>query len=198
MTLPNRRDGGHSDAHESCRPGRLGEGLETSSLEWDGLKLGHADKFITPDLKSGRMVEVIDRGEPAIMVCHWPGIYFNGEEKGFDIFKTAVDRIHSRYDNLIWMKNSEIARYWAAKELTATSRDGDTVTLRAPFSTPSFTVKVTARGDAVPKLTAGSTPVSLFEAKDPLDLDSGRWMRTDDGVILCFDLPKGVSRIALS
>ena len=50
---------------------------------WDGLKPGNTDKFITKDLNAGRMVEVIDRGEPAIMVCHWPGIYYNGEKLGF-------------------------------------------------------------------------------------------------------------------
>ena len=38
----------------------------------------------------GRLPEVIARGEPAMMVCHWPGIYFNGEEVGFKIFKEVV------------------------------------------------------------------------------------------------------------
>ncbi len=42
---------------------------------WDGLEPGDVNKFITEDLQSGRMVEVIESGEPAIMVCHWPGIY---------------------------------------------------------------------------------------------------------------------------
>ena len=85
---------------------------------WDGLTPGTVDQFITADGKGGRLPEVIARGEPAIMVCHWPGIYFNGEEVGFNIFKEVVKRLHARYDNLIWMKLSEIARYWAAKELT--------------------------------------------------------------------------------
>ena len=30
--------------------------------------------------KAAALPEVIARGEPAIMVCHWPGIYFNGDE----------------------------------------------------------------------------------------------------------------------
>ncbi len=54
---------------------------------WDGTEIGSPDQFITEDLNSGRMVEVIQRQEPAIMVCHWPGIYCNGEEQGFEIFK---------------------------------------------------------------------------------------------------------------
>ena len=79
------------------------------------------------------MPEIIRREEPAIMVCHWPGIYYNGEESGFNIFKKAVHRLHDGYDNLIWMKLSEIARYWAAKELTGIARDGKRVTFWAPF-----------------------------------------------------------------
>ena len=72
------------------------------------MERGDVDKLITEDGK-GRMPEVIARGEPAIMVCHWPGISFNGERVGFNIFKEAVTRLHARYDNLLWMKLSEIA-----------------------------------------------------------------------------------------
>src|SRR3990172_2166811 len=82
------------------------------------------------------MVDVIGRGEPAIMVCHWPGIYYGGEEVGFNIFKEVVGWLEAKYDNLIWMKLSEITRYWAAKELTWLKRQGDTVTLDAPFPRP--------------------------------------------------------------
>jgi hypothetical protein len=37
---------------------------------WDGLVPGNVDNFITEDLSSGRMVDVIESREPAIMVCH--------------------------------------------------------------------------------------------------------------------------------
>ena len=84
---------------------------------WDGLTAGSVDQFISADLKRGRLPDVIARGEPAIMVCHWPGLYFNGREIGFRIFQEVVRRLHDAYDGLIWMKLSEIARYWAAREL---------------------------------------------------------------------------------
>jgi hypothetical protein len=42
---------------------------------WDCTPPGGVDKFITADLKSGRMVDVIGRGEPALMLAHWTGIY---------------------------------------------------------------------------------------------------------------------------
>ncbi len=108
---------------------------------WDGLEPPDADKYIAADL-NGRVPEIIARGEPAVMVCHWPGIYCNGGEEGFQAFQTVVERLHRRYDNLIWMKNSEIARYWAAKELTKIERDGSAVVLKAPFACPAFTVRL--------------------------------------------------------
>jgi len=162
---------------------------------WDGMTPGSVDRFITEDLQSGRMVEVIDRGEPAIMVCHWPGIYFNGEELGFDIFKEAVRRVHAKYDNLIWMKLSEIARYWAAKELTQIQEQDGAITLIAPFACPRFTLAVPARGDAVPKLTLAGKPQSLKEVPRPLNLAPGTWARDAAGLIVCFDLPKGQTRL---
>ena len=162
---------------------------------WDGMTPGSADRFITADLKQGRMVQVIDRGEPAVIACHWPGVYFNGEELGFNVFQEVVRRLHARYDNLIWMKNSEIARYWAAKELTEIERAGGTVSLRAPFASPRFTLHATAGRDALPRLSLADRPQTLKEVARPLDLKPGTWTRDAAGVIVCFDLPKGKSRL---
>ncbi len=92
---------------------------------WDCREPAGVDRFITEDLQRGRVVEVIERGEPAIMVCHWTGIYWNGRELGFEVFKEVVRRLTARYDHLLWMKLSEVARYWAARELTRVERDGE-------------------------------------------------------------------------
>ena len=164
---------------------------------WDGMTPGSVDRFITKDLKQGRMVEVIDRGEPAVMVCHWPGIYFGGEELGFKIFKEVVRRLHARNDNLIWMKLSEIARYQAARELTQITRNGGTVTLDAPFATSRYTLRVPAARDAAPKLSLAGKQQSLEEVARPLDLKPGTWTRDKTGLIACFDLPKGRSRLTV-
>ncbi len=108
---------------------------------WDGLLPGSVDRFTTEDLTRGRFLQVIDKGEPAVLVCHWPCIYFNGEEIGFSIFKEVVRRIHARYDNLLRMKLGEIARYWAARELTQINKQGRRITFNAPFATTRFTVR---------------------------------------------------------
>src|SRR6185295_8036347 len=151
------------------------------------------DKFITEDFKGGRLPQVIAKGEPAVMVSHWPGIYFNGEEIGFNILKEVVKRLKAGYDNLIWMKFSELGRYWAAKELTTIEKTGGKVRLQAPFACPDYTVAVAA--PEIPKLTINNQPVALKEVPKLLALESGTWTRTADGVAVCFDLPKGPSTL---
>jgi hypothetical protein len=162
---------------------------------WDGLNPGSADKCITEDLKGGRLPQVIDKGEPAIIVCHWPGQYFNGEEIGFNIFKEVVRRIHSKYDNLLWMKNSEIARYWAAKELTKIEKQGGRITFNAPFATTRFTVRTRTNSTTPPKLMANRHPIQLRRVNRPLQLQSQTWHADGREVTVCFDLPKGKSTL---
>ncbi|MHC4241705.1 MAG: twin-arginine translocation signal domain-containing protein [Planctomycetota bacterium] len=162
---------------------------------WDGLNPGSVDRFITEDLKGGRLPQVIDKGEPAILVCHWPGIYYNDEEIGFNIFKEVVRRIHSRYDNLLWMKNSEIARYWAAKELTKIEKQGGRITFNAPFATTRFTVRTRTNSTTPPKLMVNRKPGQLQRKQRVLQLESQTWYKQGRNVMICFDLPKGKSTL---
>ncbi len=163
---------------------------------WDGLTPGSVDQFITADLQGGRLPQVIDKGEPAILVCHWPGIYYNGEEIGFNIFKEAVRRVHERYDNLIWMKLSEIARYWAAKELTRIERDAAGLRFRAPFAAGDFTVEIEAGAlTAAPVVASEDRETALKEVKTSRALKPGTFARVGDKLRCCFDLPKGERRI---
>ncbi|MCP5115067.1 MAG: hypothetical protein GY953_29910, partial [bacterium] len=160
---------------------------------WDCSNRGQLDRYITPDLTEGRMVDVIERGEPAIMLSHWTGIYFNGEETGFQIFQEAVRRLHAKYDNLIWMKLCEISRYWAAKELTGIAADGGRVTLTAPYACGSFTVRWKPGRRGAPKLSGRP----LREVNGRLRLEPGTWTADGDAVIACVDLPKGRSELVV-
>ncbi len=168
---------------------------------WDGmLRTGSADRFISPDLKQGRLVEVIERGEPACLVCHWPGIYYHGQERGFKIFQEVVRRLHQRFDHLVWMKLSEIARYWAAKELTTIRRSPSCVELDAPFACPDFTLLV--KVPPGPWRVRWQSPRRLkpleFEAVDrPSLLKPGKMWRGEQGLVLCWELPQGPSRLEL-
>ncbi|MGQ9505843.1 MAG: hypothetical protein ACUVQG_08590 [Thermogutta sp.] len=169
---------------------------------WDGTTEGSPDLFITPDLSRGRMVDVINRGEPAIMVCHWPGIYFNGEERGFNILKSVVQRLHARFDNLIWMNLAEIARYWAARELTRIERQTESVLFRAPFAAPSFTIQLRPLADGAPAIRGSDRSLRpLRRVSRILELESGTFCEEslEDGsgklMTLCFDLAKGSSQL---
>jgi hypothetical protein len=165
--------------------------------DWDGLNAGSADMFITEDLLTGRMVDVIDSGEPAIMVCHWPGIYFNGKHVGFNILKEVKKRLDQKYDHLIWMKLSEIARYWAAKELTTITPADGKILIKAPFSTPGFTLHLNSVVRNPRLNIVGKESANLVRIKDKNLLKSGAWFSDKTGTIICFDLEKGATELTL-
>jgi len=158
---------------------------------WDGLEPGDVNKFITADLQTGRMVDVIDSGEPAIMVCHWPGIYYNGEKLGFNILKEIKHRLDQKYNHLIWMKLSEISRYWAAKELTKITVDNKLIQLKAPFAAPDFTVKLNIEVKNV-VIKTGSP---LLKISSINNLKSGTFYTENGKTFICFDLKKGETEI---
>ncbi len=164
---------------------------------WDGLELGTADQFLTADGRGGRLPEVIARGEPAFLVGHWPGFYCNGESTGLAIFQEVVGRLEAHFDHLIWMKPSEVARYWAARELTRISPapDGSAVSLNAPFAAPAFTLRVDAPGAGVPALHHRGESQPLREVAGPLKLEPGSWTRQGAAIVACFDLPRGESSL---
>ena len=158
---------------------------------WDNSDPVGADKFISADLKTGRMVDVITKGEPAMMVCHWTGIHWSGQEKGFKVFQEVVRRLHSRFDNLIWMKLSELSRYWAAKELTRIESTSEGITLRAPFACPGFTLQCKTRNSTPPKIKSAGKQVALRSIGLLRDLEPGTCHHSLDTLTVCFDLIKG-------
>lgn len=163
---------------------------------WDNTPPESVDKFITADGKSGRMVDIIERGEPAFALAHWTGIWWNGQELGFKVWQEVVRRLHARFDHLLWMKLSEVARYWAAKELTRIERAGNVIHFDAPFACPDFTVEWSAVGPEIPqRVAAGATRTALNEARRRLDLGAGLWHRAGQRITCCFSLPKGRSQL---
>jgi len=165
---------------------------------WDNTNPGGADKFITEDGQRGRMVDVIRRGEPALMLAHWTGIWFNGHEVGFQIFQEVVRRLHAHFNHLHWMKLSEIARYWSARELTRLEFTDGTVRLRAPFACPDFTVRWPATTAGALQLRQSGKSVRLREISQPLQLAANTWHRDDRHFTACFALPKGESTLIAS
>jgi hypothetical protein len=162
---------------------------------WDNTPPDGVDKFITADLQTGRMVDVIQRGEPALALAHWTGMHWNGEELGFKVWQEVVRRLHARFDNLIWMRLDEVSRYWAAKELTRVEQNGAAVSFRAPFACPDFTVRLAAPAGKALKVLAAGITTTLKEVAGPLKLIPGSWCREGANASVCFALPKGSSKL---
>ena len=161
---------------------------------WDCRPQPMPDRFITRDLERGRVVEVIERGEPAMMFGHWTGFYFNGHEFGFQAFQEVVRRLQMKYDNLIWMKLNELARYWAARELTAIHVEGESLSLSAPFACQDFTLNWKAAPNP-PVLITGGNRQRLTEVNNPKQLKSGTWTAGSESITACINLPKGNSQL---
>jgi hypothetical protein len=157
---------------------------------WQGDRDPEPDRYCNQEATSGRMVELIERREPAVMLCHWPGIYSNGSEAGFRAFQRIVTSLEARYgDQTIWMKLSEIGRYWTAKKLTKLRRTGKQVALDAPFAADKFTFRIMNVNGPV-RFGTGMRQVCQLSG-----LDSGTWFQSGRDVIVCLNLPRGRSMV---
>ena len=165
---------------------------------WDGDRKSDPDRYATEDAASGRMVEMIEQGEPAVMLCHWPGMYTQGTKAGFRAFQRVVTSLAVRYRNkTVWMKVSQIGRYYAAAELTKITATPDRISLNAPFGTSGFTLRIAKPATGRPIIrTASGESQTLDELGSIADIDSGKWLNEESSQVLCFDLPKGSTTIS--
>jgi hypothetical protein len=163
---------------------------------WQGDVPSQPDLYGNEDATSGRMVQLIERGQPALMLCHWPGIYSSGSKEGFHSFQRVVVALNRRFGaRTQWMKLSEIARYWAAKELTNLERGPEGVAIDAPFACPEFTFRVATQVNVAPRLVAPSGITRLREVTEPRLLAAGTWLREANGIVACVDLPQGTATL---
>lgn len=159
---------------------------------WQGDTISEPDRYATADATRGRMVEMIQQGQPALMLCHWPGMYSNGSREGFRAFQRVVLSLADRFaEQTQWMKLSEIARYWAAKELTSIELAENELRLNAPFAAPQFTLRVDGDYQGPLAFLAAGQRAELREVSEPEHLISGSWCRKPGSVMICLDLPKG-------
>lgn len=182
---------------------------------WDGVTVSQGEKYCNADATSGRMVDLILRRQPAIMLCHWPGMYCNGAETGFRQFQHVVQAIRGRFgQQTTWMKVSEIARYWAAKYFVRFAADAGRCSLQSRFACPEFTFsvrqKLSGSGGATEwRFHAGASQSALKQVvtKDALvpgsvwygrdrDTPSAEVTDAEKRVWFCVDLPAGPSSIS--
>lgn len=165
---------------------------------WDGDRTPEPDRYANREATSGRMVELIERKEPAVMLCHWPGLYSQGTKAGFRAFQQVVRALHERFrDQILWMKISDLARYYAAKELTQVEINGRKIKLDAPFATKQLTLRVRTKIMTQPLVEFQDRQQVLSETKSVAALKSGRFLVEPDSVVLCIDLEKGATNVTL-
>lgn len=159
---------------------------------WQGDRTSEPDRYATADASAGRMVDLIRRRQPATMLCHWPGIYSNGTEDGFRAFKRIVLSLADQFGNqTLWMKLSDIGRYWTAKELTRLTRSNQKIELEAPYASPLFTVKIPNASGAI---RFDSKPLDQVDTLPALQPQC--WYQDGKDIIACIDLPKGRSTLS--
>ena len=95
------------------------------------------------------------------------------------------------------MKQCEIARYWAARELTQITRQGSLVIFDAPFAAPRFTVRLAGVPSQAPVIATNGIVMKPEKVQSRLWLKSGTWHQDDEGATVCFDLPKGRSVVEI-
>ena len=156
---------------------------------WEGNNRGaihSSDMCITEDLQGGRMPELIAAGCPAVMVSHWPGFYFQGEEIGFNIFNTVVERLN-QLPNIIWMKTSEIARYWMTREMVKIEATEEGCRISSPIPCPSFTLRLSHARQADWRVNGAP----LRRVPDPLSLEPGCWAQEEQDIVIALELAVG-------
>ncbi len=170
-------------------------------LGWAHRRLGRPVHHRRP--QGGRLPEVIARGEPAVMVCHWPGMYFNGQETGFKIFR-GNRRAPARGLRPPCLAEAErdravLGRARARPDRAPSRAAGSRLRPRSPA--PSSRVKVQAgREKEAPatrlRLTAGENRTAARGGGFDARAQAGDVLpRSNSGLVACFDLPKGTSRL---
>ena len=167
---------------------------------WDGVVESQGHLYCNDDASEGRMVELIQRREPAVMLCHWPGLYCNGLQTGYKQFQKVVLALEQRFKNETrWMKISEIGRYWTAKEFTKIEVVDQAIQLKAPYACSDFTLQFESTR-AVERVVheQADSKKELQPVVSRALLSANTYHRSEKTLAVCFDMPQGISRLVMS
>ena len=154
---------------------------------WTGYGEVDADYYIASDLRRGRLPEVIDAGDPGVMISHWQGFYglHDGDRRGFRAFQTIVRRLAERDphgERTRWRKCSEIANYAMAREMAAVSVDGQIIALDLPVQVPEFTLRL--RDATVAGVRVNGKPLARAQTRSAFE--DGTFYREGDATFVAF------------
>jgi hypothetical protein len=173
---------------------------------WTGYGEVDPDKYVTKDLRGGRLPQVIDAGDPCILVSHWQGFYgmHDGDRAGFGALKTVVDRLRQRDpygERTVWRKTSEITNYSCMRALATVEASDSTgspersvVTLELPVRSPELTLRVTGT-PAVRSVSADGVP--LERAASRREFRSGTFFSEGETLLLAYDPARRQSAVSI-
>jgi hypothetical protein len=163
-----------------------------STGDWTGSWTGYgevdADKYITADLEGGRLPELIEAGEPAVLISHWQGFYglHNEDRKGFDAFKKVVARLRERDprgERTRWRTCSEITSYASARQMAQIEVRERIIELDLPLLAPELTLRLR-------QMQAGGIRVDgrpLRRVGDRASFASGTFLSQGEETLMAFD-----------
>jgi hypothetical protein len=163
-----------------------------STGDWTGSWTGYGevnpDRYITADLQGGRLPELINAGDPAILISHWQGFYglHNDDRRGFRTLKTVVRRLRDldpRGERTRWRKCSEIATYACAREMAEVTAQANTIQLDLPVLCRELTLRIT--DVEVADVSVDGAP--LRAASSRAAFESGTFLREGDATLVALD-----------
>ncbi|UCF16959.1 MAG: hypothetical protein JSW59_05760, partial [Phycisphaerales bacterium] len=167
-----------------------------------GYDVSNPDLFITADLQGGRLPAVLAKERPCVLLGHWPCFYAN-EQVGFKVLKEVKRRLDAYDPNrtkTLWMKNSEIAHYWMARELSELGVEEDasgkecTIGITTRFPTDNFTLAI--HDWAAVRVQVNGT--DLPQVKSRRDFRSGVFLVEDRDTFVAFKLATGDTTLMVS
>lgn len=142
------------------------------------------DNWISEDSSKGRLVDVYRNMSYIIFHTHWWSIQ---DEESIRALKETIARIN-RYFNVVWMKCSQIARYFAATKTTKhevlESNQETRIILEPLFTCENFTLSFEVNKPIRKIEINGRTLIYSTELKP------NTWTIMNQRIYLCFNLSK--------
>jgi hypothetical protein len=151
-----------------------------------------ADRFLTEDGKTGRLVTLLNGGGPVILITHWQSLYSNGSRLGLNSYREVIRRIQSHFAHQVeWRKISDIARHFLAAQTAQFTAQATPnrmeVAVTSPFDTDIFTFSVPTPWPLFtgPEVSVEGQPYT--QVLDPTELAVGKWVMR--GSVVTVSLP---------
>ncbi len=149
-----------------------------------------ADSWISSDGKSGRLIDLYNDGAYLIFHTHWHNTHRIDDDTGFRALKETIHRIKRNLgDNVVWMRCSEIARYFAAsktfKPELHESPEGAELRLNSPFNCSNFTFSMKTSKE-IRRIKINDIPIKRTTER----LKPNSWMIRKDRIYVCTNIKR--------